>query len=94
MSGQKKELHVLIETSGWSYEHWKENFYPQTLKTKDWLYYYSQVLQTVEINSTFYRTPRTSTIESWNAQVPQDFSFYIHSASWSSSKLQRIIRPS
>lgn len=74
---KKKKPQVLIGTSGWSYEHWKENFYPKTVKTKDWLQYYSQSFPTVEINSTFYRTPRTSTIENWYAQVPSDFSFSI-----------------
>ena len=68
---------IYIGTSGWSYSHWKENFYPQALKAKDWLNYYSTVFSTVEINSTFYRLPLVSSVQNWYAKVPKDFLFAI-----------------
>lgn len=73
----KKKTQILVGTSGWSYDHWKEIFYPKEVKTKDWLNYYAQIFPTVEINSTFYHTPLPSTIEKWNAQVPTNFIFSI-----------------
>ncbi len=73
----KKKNHIHIGTSGWSYEHWKENFYPKGLGTKKWLHYYSEHFPTVEINSTFYRLPRATTIKDWHNQVPKDFLFAI-----------------
>lgn len=68
---------IYIGTSGWSYNHWKENFYPKEIKSKEWLHYYSSVFSTVEINSTFYRLPSVSTINNWYDQVPNDFLFSI-----------------
>ena len=68
---------IHIGTSGWSYAHWKENFYPKGVKEKEWLQFFSSVFQTVEINSTFYHTPRVSTIQNWVAHVPEDFLFSI-----------------
>ena len=52
-------MELLIGTSGWSYDDWVGNFYPEPLRhAKDeWLAFYGQYLNTVEINSTFYRMP-------------------------------------
>lgn len=68
---------IHIGTSGFSYPHWKENFYPEKLNQKKWLNYYSQVFSTVELNTTFYHLPLASTIENWHAQVPEHFLFTI-----------------
>lgn len=74
---RKRTREVCIGTSGWSYKHWKENFYPEGSKPADWLHFYSQIFPTVEINTTFYHTPRVSTVKNWYAQVPKEFSFAI-----------------
>lgn len=68
---------IYIGTSGFSYKHWKENFYPNDLNTKKWLNYYSQVFSTVELNTTFYRLPLLSTVKNWHSQVPESFQFSI-----------------
>ena len=58
---------ILVGCSGWSYDDWIGNFYPIELaKRKDeWLSYYSQYFNTVEINSTFYRPPGERQVQSW-----------------------------
>ena len=48
---------VYIGTSGWNYNHWKENFYPGDLKQNNWLEFYSERLKSVEINNSFYHLP-------------------------------------
>ncbi|MFA6916900.1 MAG: DUF72 domain-containing protein [Parachlamydiales bacterium] len=70
---QKPLIH--IGTSGWSYAHWKEIFFPEGLKTGEWLNFYAEAFPTVEINSTFYRTPSISTFHNWYDQVPDNFLF-------------------
>ncbi|MCW4009091.1 MAG: DUF72 domain-containing protein [Candidatus Bathyarchaeota archaeon] len=67
------ELHV--GTMGWSYSFWKGNFYPKELASKDFLAYYAKHLGTVEVDSTFYRIPRTQTITEWHQQTPNGFLF-------------------
>jgi len=64
---------VLIGTSGWHYGHWKRLFYPDGLRPPDWLGYYSQRFQTVELNNAFYRLPSIEAFETWASEVPDDF---------------------
>ncbi|MGC9141641.1 MAG: DUF72 domain-containing protein [Caldimicrobium sp.] len=66
-----------IGTSGWSYYSFKGLFYPPELKPKDWLKFYSTYLNTVEINATFYRTPRPSTFIKWYEETPPHFVFSV-----------------
>jgi len=62
-------------TSGWSYTDWKERFYPADLSQKDWLLFYAQHFNSVEINMTFYRFPKPETLKGWLNKTPADFSF-------------------
>ena len=68
---------IHIGTSGWSYKHWKETFYPKETKPVDYLTYYAKQFSTTEINTTFYSTPRLSTVENWRDKVPDTFRFSI-----------------
>lgn len=62
-------------TSGWSYSDWRGRFYPEDLSQKDWLSFYSQHFNTVEINMTFYRFPKPETLAGWMDKVPEEFKF-------------------
>ena len=64
-------------TSGYSYKEWKGSFYPEDLAAKGFLSYYAGRLGAVEINNTFYRLPKSSVLENWASQVPEDFRFSI-----------------
>lgn len=66
-----------IGTSGWQYKHWKGVFYPQSLKNADWLSFYAQHFDTLEVNVTFYRNVKPSTYEKWYSTVPEDFLFSV-----------------
>ena len=68
---------LLVGTSGYSYKEWKGSFYPEKLAAKDMLPYYAERLKTVELNNTFYRMPKPAMVESWRAQVPEDFRFSV-----------------
>ncbi|MCW5980097.1 MAG: DUF72 domain-containing protein [Bryobacteraceae bacterium] len=62
-------------TSGFAYPGWKPDFYPADVPQSDFLRYYSERLNSVEINYTFHRTPAASTIENWFGATPPDFRF-------------------
>lgn len=67
---------IYIGTSGWNYKHWSRGvFYPTGLKTADWLPYYAQFYDTVEVNSTFYGLSKREIFEKWREQVPDGFQF-------------------
>ncbi len=71
------KLRFHIGTSGWQYSHWKGIFYPGELKSKDWLRFYAQHLNTLELNVTFYRQVRRSTFQTWYDTVPAHFLFSV-----------------
>ena len=64
-------------TSGYSYKEWKGSFYPEKISPKEMLAYYASRLHAVELNNTFYRMPKPELIESWQAQVPENFRFSV-----------------
>ncbi len=66
-----------IGCSGYYYPAWRKQFYPEGLKPKDWLTYYSTVFNTVELNGTFYRTPKLSDLEKYYLKTPSDFRFSV-----------------
>ena len=70
-------MRLYTGTSGYSYKEWKGSFYPEDLAAKSFLEFYASRLGAVEINNTFYRLPKTSVLENWAAQVPEDFRFSI-----------------
>lgn len=63
--------HVYIGTSAFTLQ----NFYPPGLPNAERLNHYATIFPTVEINSTFYHMPRTTTLENWQQRVPPDFIF-------------------
>ena len=66
---------IHVGTSGWSYQHWKEVFYPHKLPATRWLPYYAGIFPTTEINGSFYRLPSEETVLKWAELVPDDFLF-------------------
>jgi uncharacterized protein YecE (DUF72 family) len=62
-------------TSGYSYPAWKGRFYDATLPASRMLAAYAARLPTVEVNATFYRMPKASTLAGWRAEVPPGFVF-------------------
>lgn len=54
---------IHVGCSGWNYKDWIGKLYP--IRTRDMLYEYSKVFDTVEINTTFYRVPPAEYVENW-----------------------------
>jgi uncharacterized protein YecE (DUF72 family) len=69
---------VRIGCSGWNYDHWRNGvFYPPRLASRDWLRFYSRYFDTVELNTTFYRLPRTASVARWVLESPPRFLFAV-----------------
>ncbi len=66
---------LLVGTSGWSYDHWVDPFYPPGLPSSKRLFHFSQHFRTVEINSSFYHLPSEKTLATWRDTVPKNFVF-------------------
>lgn len=68
---------IRIGIGGWSYEPWRETFYPADVPKKKELAYASERLTAIEINSTFYRNQPASVFEKWAGETPDDFVFTV-----------------
>ncbi|MGB4392556.1 MAG: DUF72 domain-containing protein, partial [Bacillota bacterium] len=60
---------LYVGTSGFSYADWRGVFYPRSMKQNEFLSYYSQHFNCVELNFTYYRQPSAHSIEAMAAKV-------------------------
>jgi uncharacterized protein YecE (DUF72 family) len=67
---------VRIGCSGWVYDSWREGIY-EGVPQKRWLERYAEVFDTVEVNATFYRLVKRSTVEGWVERTPPGFLFAV-----------------
>jgi uncharacterized protein YecE (DUF72 family) len=64
-----------IGTSAFTAAGWEGSFYPEGMKPADYLNYYAQKFDTVEVDSTYYRTPSEAMVKRWYTQTPKHFLF-------------------
>lgn len=73
----KKEKIFKIGCSGYYNRHWKGVFYPEKMPPAQWLDFYCQHFNTLELNSTFYKFPTVKTLNTWFRKSPDDFIFSV-----------------
>jgi uncharacterized protein YecE (DUF72 family) len=66
---------LLLGTQGFAFDGWVGSFYPTGTPKRAFLEEYSKHFLTVEIDSTFYATPRASVVEGWRDRTPPGFRF-------------------
>ena len=66
---------LYLGTSGWSYEDWEGTVYAPGTPPAGRFAQYAAHFSTVEIDSTFYGTPRRSTVQRWRELAPRGFRF-------------------
>lgn len=74
------KVELNIGTAGWSYKDWIPSFYSQSqTKEFDWLTFYAQYFNSVEVNSTYYSYIKSDVVKSWVNKVAEnkDFLFAI-----------------
>ena len=64
-----------LGTSGWYYDEWAGTFYPEDVDKREWLSYYTDHFDTVEVNASFYRLPFKNMIKGWDNRTDDDFLF-------------------
>lgn len=71
------ETPYFIGTSGWTYDHWKGDFYPADIPKNRWFDYYLTKFNSVEINATFYRKFKDETYAKWHERVSPPFLYVL-----------------
>jgi len=82
---------LYVGLSGYSYKPWQgeDRFYPTDLKQKDFLKFYCEHYNAVEMDGTWYRMPSEAAVQGWIAGTPDDFKFTFK-AHRSISHIQRL----
>lgn len=60
---------------GFGYSQWAGTFYPKGMKAGDYLSWYAQYFDTVELDTTFHAMPTASRVRHWASMVPANFRF-------------------
>ena len=68
---------LYLGTSGFKFQDWKGNFYTPQVKEKDWLAYYAERFNALEVNSSYYRLLPPATLFHMANKVPPDFLFTV-----------------
>jgi len=66
---------LYIGTSAFTAAGWEGSFYPPGMKPADYLSFYATRFNSVEVDSTFYRTPSKATVQGWENKTPEGFIF-------------------
>ena len=68
---------IRVGIGGWTYEPWRDTFYPAGVPAKRELEYASRQMTAIEVNGTYYSTMTTKSFERWFAETPDDFMFSV-----------------
>jgi uncharacterized protein YecE (DUF72 family) len=68
---------LYVGTSGFSYPTWKPDFYPAGTAQRDFLRFYAERFNSVELNTTGYRLPEEEQFRRWAGETPDGFRFSI-----------------
>ncbi len=72
-------MRVYVGCSGFFYRDWVGGFYPPNIKREDFIRFYAQHFEVVEINSSFYNFPSRGTIKSMLSRTSSlKFAFKAH----------------
>ena len=66
---------IRVGIGGWTYEPWRDNFYPAKLPASRELGHASRQVTAIEVNGTYYSTMTAKAFERWFDETPDDFVF-------------------
>ena len=81
---------IRVGIGGWTFEPWRDNFYPKGWAKARELEYASTHVTAIEINGTFYSTQKPATWADWAKRTPDDFVFSIKASRFCTNR--RILR--
>lgn len=77
LPSQHRQNKIRIGTSGYHYADWKGVFYPSHLRASDYLEFYSSHFNALELNSSFYRIPTKTQMETMVDRAGPDMLFSV-----------------
>ena len=77
---------IRVGTGGWTYEPWRDNFYPKGLAHHRELEFASRRLTAIEINATYYRLQKPESFAKWRETTPDEFVFSVKASQYSTNR--------
>jgi uncharacterized protein YecE (DUF72 family) len=66
---------IRIGSCAWSFDDWRDAFYPHELPESHWLEFYAGHFPAVEVDSTFHAAPTEATVRRWAETTSASFRF-------------------
>ncbi|MEO7152429.1 MAG: DUF72 domain-containing protein [Burkholderiaceae bacterium] len=77
---------IRVGVGGWTYEPWRNNFFPEGLAKARELEYASRKLTAIEVNGTYYSTQKPATFAKWRDETPDGFVFSLKASRYSTNR--------
>jgi len=77
---------IRVGIGGWTFEPWRDNFYPADLPHSRELEYASRQLTTIEVNGTYYSSQKPATFAKWRDETPDDFVFSLKASRFATNR--------
>ncbi|MES2533221.1 MAG: DUF72 domain-containing protein [Pseudomonadota bacterium] len=77
---------IRVGIGGWTYEPWRDNFYPAGLPQKQELHYASRQVTAIEVNGTYYSTMKPESFRKWHDETPDDFMFSLKASRFATNR--------
>jgi uncharacterized protein YecE (DUF72 family) len=77
---------IRVGVGGWTYEPWRDNFYPSGWPHARELEYASRKLTAIEINGTYYSSQKPATFAKWRDETPDDFVFSLKASRFATNR--------
>lgn len=77
---------IRIGVGGWTFEPWRDNFYPAGLRQADELAFAAKALTAIEVNGTYYGTQKPETFAKWAKETPDSFVFALKAPRFATSR--------
>ncbi len=86
MSNPSTAAAIRVGVGGWTFEPWRDNFYPAGLPVAQELEYASRHLTMIEVNGTYYSTQSPKTFAKWREQTPEGFVFSLKASRFATNR--------
>jgi len=77
---------IRVGVGGWTFEPWRNNFYPPGWPQTRELEYASRHLTAIEINGTYYSSQKPATFAKWRDETPDDFMFSLKASRFATNR--------
>ena len=77
---------IFVGVGGWTFEPWRNNFYPPGWSHARELEYASRQLTAIEVNGTYYSSQKPATFAKWRSETPEGFVFSLKASRFATNR--------